>query len=125
MKKIYITSAVLAVVLLVPSTALCQMGDGDSNDTNASQSDGNSLNSFGSPSVPSNDAAPPDNSNYQGDRGGRGGHGGGDAGGCQDSPENSTLILAVLAGGTFGLFELSRHLKSRKRLRNVLQLSRI
>ena len=35
-------------------------------------------------------------------------------GGCADSPENPTLILAALAGGVYGARTLRIHLRARK-----------
>ena len=35
-------------------------------------------------------------------------------GGCADSPENPTLILAALAGGVYGARTLRTHLRARK-----------
>ena len=35
-------------------------------------------------------------------------------GGCDDSPENPTLILAGLAGGAFAISSLKNHLSARR-----------
>jgi XrtJ-associated TM-motif-TM protein len=39
-------------------------------------------------------------------------------GGCDDSPENPTLILAGLAGGAFAISSLRNSLRARRRSKN-------
>jgi len=39
-------------------------------------------------------------------------------GGCDDSPENPTLILAGLAGGAFAISSLRNHLRARRGSKN-------
>jgi XrtJ-associated TM-motif-TM protein len=37
------------------------------------------------------------------------------AGGCQDSPENPTLVLAGLASGAFGVSQLRQRIRARRK----------
>jgi XrtJ-associated TM-motif-TM protein len=41
-------------------------------------------------------------------------------GGCDDSPENPTLILAGLAGGAFAVAQVRTRLRANRKTRNTL-----